>query len=237
MIYSDIEQIFDNGNVELIANLVDGSVMNLRLFKDRFGDIGYFDKGSSRHGRHLKYLVDQIESVKVKKSKQSNKLSGFDREIDNLKKMKKIFTKKLHPNLWSNYRDGYTRLDIDEFIAFYNSDENRNDRFSYVLDKYRDDHNLHIINENNYKLTTIKSNPPKYWISGYNDCLANIKNHLDNKEQFGYYWKSNYDVSVHGKLDKDGIYKALLSLEYRGRGNGHYYLLINENQAVFIEDD
>lgn len=238
MLYSDIEQIFNDGHKELIATLVDGSTMNLRLFKGQYDDIGYFDKGSSRHGQYLKYLVDQIKSVKIKTHKQ-DKLSGLDAEIDNLKKFKKAYTEKLHPNLWSNLRDGYTKLNIEKFIEFFKENSDGVESYWHYLKEYADLNNIHIITENNYKITTIKSNAPKgYWSSSqYDDCINNIKKHLDNKEEFSYYWRSNYDVSVSGKLCEDGIYKAWFSLEYKGCGNGHYYLLINENQAIFAEDD
>ena len=89
-----------------------------------------------------------------------------------------------------------------------------------------------------YKTTTIKSNKPK--VGGYDayaECIKNIKSHLDNKEDFVYRWQSGYDVTVEGRVFDDGSYKAWLSLEYRNCGNGHYYLLINDNNAIFAEDD
>jgi hypothetical protein len=237
MLYSDIEQIFDEGHKELIATLVDGSIMNLRLFKGQSGDLGYLNKGSSRRGQYLKYLVSQIESVKIKK--QIKKLSGLDAEIDNLKKFKKAYTEKLHPNLWSDLREGYTKLNIEKFIEFFEKNNDGIQSQWHYLREYANLNNIHIITENNYKTTTIKSNAPKgYWRDPqYDACIENIKKHLDNKETFNYYWQSNYDVSVSGKLCEDGVYRAWFSLEYRGCGNGHYYLLINENQAIFAEDD
>lgn len=56
-----------------------------------------------------------------------------------------------------------------------------------------------------------------------------IENDLNHVE---YRVPVKYDVSV----EKRGN-KAWYSEEYRGCGNGHYYLALNESTAVFYEDD
>ena len=39
------------------------------------------------------------------------------------------------------------------------------------------------------------------------------------------------------KIGKDGVFRAWFSSEYKGCGNGDYYLLINPTQAIFVEKD
>lgn len=45
---------------------------------------------------------------------------------------------------------------------------------------------------------------------------------------------SSYDVSFSYDPDKN---KAWYSEEYKGCGNGHYYIALNKNTALFVEDD
>lgn len=50
---------------------------------------------------------------------------------------------------------------------------------------------------------------------------------------------TSYDVSFHLEFPKDkkDFTRAWYSEEYRGCGNGHYYLALSENCALFCEDD
>lgn len=238
---SDIQNYYDQGNKEIIATMADGETKLLRLFVSTSGCLAYFGKGKRRRGYSLDDIIRNIVSVKVKSKKEEQ--TEQEKYIANLKKFKKIYTEKLHKNLWSDLRDGYTRLNITDFERFidtFEGEKNTSYDFYKLLLAYCEINNLHLNTENKYKTTTITSNKPKRYSNNsfqYGGCLENIKKHLDNKEDFLYGWESNYDVSVSGKLCDDGVYRAWFSLEYRGCGNGHYYLLVNENQAVFAEND
>ena len=60
--------------------------------------------------------------------------------------------------------------------------------------------------------------------------------HIQNKTKYTYDWSNGYDCSVEVSFE-NGIGRGWLSLEYVGCGNGHYYLLLDEKHAMFIEDD
>jgi hypothetical protein len=235
---SEFEKFYAEGKTHLIATMRNGSKKSLRLFKS--GDtLCYFGKGRSRCGFQIYRISQEVVSIKAKNSGAN--LSRYERYLDNLKKFKTAFTKKVHKNLWSGMQDSYARFDIDEFKKFVEAGGyDKTGEFYDALSEFTKDGNFDLMRENCYKATTIKSNAPirSRWNSGgYYECIENIKRHLDNKEDFHYSWDSNYDVTVSGHTSKDGEYRATMSLEYRGCGNGHYYVLINENQAVFGEDD
>lgn len=255
-----IKKLFDEGHKTLLATMNDGEIRNLRLFKSSGGELGYYKKGGRRNGFAVRWIVRDIASVKIVGGKKAQK-TYYDRFLGNLRKFKKTYTKNVHPNLWSDLQNGYTKLDIDKFEKFINDEQNR-EQLDKIVSRYhtcsfdKDDawhlgqalrefcstENIDIIYENQYKTTTIRSNAPRFksghnGYSSYDTCVANIKKHMDNKEEFSYGWSSNYDVSVSGKLCDDGVYRAWFSLEFRGCGNGHYYFMVNENQAVFGEDD
>lgn len=46
-----------------------------------------------------------------------------------------------------------------------------------------------------------------------------------------------YDASVSIEIKEDGSMWGYLSLEFRGCGNGHYYLLINDNCFIYYDKD
>ena len=61
-----------------------------------------------------------------------------------------------------------------------------------------------------------------------------IKDALKDCNKISFRETVNYDVS----FDYDpASNKAWYSEEYRGTGNGHYYLALNENTALFCEND
>lgn len=222
-----INDQYQNGITEFNAVLKNGETMKLRLFiGSHSGMLCYVAKGKQKRGYPLYDLIPDIESVKVA-NKKANK-TQYEDFISDLKKFKKIYTTKLHKNLWSEIRDCYNRLDIEDFENFVENKGLSHYDLYQKLHEYSKIHDLsHLVFENHYKLANV-SNP--YY-------SERIKNHLENKEDFHYYWRTSYDISVSGKLCDDGIYRAWYSAEYKDCGNGHYYLLINENQAVFAEDD
>lgn len=61
-----------------------------------------------------------------------------------------------------------------------------------------------------------------------------IKDCMEKKESVRFSTRVNYDVSFEYDADKN---KAWYSEEYRNCANGHYYLAIDENTALFYEDD
>lgn len=234
---SQIHDLYNTGNKTLSVVLQNGETKKLRLFLSNANRLCYFGKGKRHSGYPISGIIEQIVSIKpVDKPKET----VLDQYINNLLKFKKAFTVNAHPNLWWSLRDSYDRLDINDFRNFvieHNPNPDSNYDLYTLMNEYCKNNKLDIISENHYKITTIKSNKPRYFIGEYNNYLANVKHHLDNMEDFRYHWNGNYDVSVSGRVTEAGFYCAWFSLEYRGCGNGHYYLLINENQAVFCEDD
>lgn len=61
-----------------------------------------------------------------------------------------------------------------------------------------------------------------------------IKDCMEKKESVRFSTRVNYDVSFEYNAEKN---KAWYSEEYRNCGNGHYYLAIDCNTALFYEDD
>lgn len=61
---------------------------------------------------------------------------------------------------------------------------------------------------------------------------------MRDKEEFSYRWENGYDCSIELECssEEEGI-RGWYSEEYRGCGNGHYYILLDETHAIFHDDD
>ena len=61
-----------------------------------------------------------------------------------------------------------------------------------------------------------------------------IKEKLANKEKYSTWARTNYDTSFNYEPDRK---MAWYSEEYKNCGNGHYYLALDNNTALFCEND
>ena len=209
----------------------------------------FFNGRSTRRGFPISRYSD-IEGGHFATVTPITPKTALESYVGNLTKYKNAFAKRCHPHLWGNLQTGYAKFDISEFEKFCNASgekfETSYDGYG-LLGEYLKSTGMtgdNIVTENRYKTTTIKANAPRYgWknrshqTGDYTYCVENLQKYLDEKKDFHFSWRSNYDVTVEGKMGRDGIYRAWLSLEYYDCGNGHYYALINANSAVFFEKD
>ena len=75
------------------------------------------------------------------------------------------------------------------------------------------------------------------WDTSKQLVLTNVQNAISLKRDFSHRWRNNYDNSLEVKFNEDGIGRAWYSEEFKGCGNGHYYLLFDYKHAIFYEDD
>lgn len=66
---------------------------------------------------------------------------------------------------------------------------------------------------------------------------AYLQNCIKNKTNYSHKWVNGYDNSVELAMKTDGIFRGWYSEEYRGCGNGHYYILLDATHAIHCEDD
>ena len=64
-----------------------------------------------------------------------------------------------------------------------------------------------------------------------------ISNAIEDRQDFHYRWTNGYDNTIEIGACSDGELRGWLSCEFRGCGNGHYYLLFDATHAIFYEDD
>lgn len=146
---------------------------------------------------------------------------------EDLRKRRDYFLRNALPQLWANIRLECETL-TDEALAAFAAETGPQSHYeAWCL--AGDQYGLPRI-ERHKTITLRTCKCPQY-------IMDKIAADLEAERNFGYYWSTDYDYSCSAKQCDDGIYRAWLAQEYKGMGNGHYWLLISPTQAIFCEDD
>ena len=212
-----------------------------RCMKEDDKTIFVFAKGKKNKG--YRYNIESflrlyepiiVDSLAVEKSwhnrckRVENKLkkSGLWPEflefVQNLQKMSLEDRKDIY-----NKYSGYSRLEPEQQrnTDYY---KKYTKRYTFIFKGYNIDTNYI------YELSNVQTKSMyfgKYENKRQKEC---IRQAIEKKEDLTIRTTVNYDVTFEYKADKN---KAWYSEEYRGCGNGHYYIAIDENTALFIEND
>ena len=144
---------------------------------------------------------------------------------DELELKQKYIQKNRHPNLWQDLADEYnfSQIQLDKFRR-----ETVGLSHSEAYSK-AGDYGLPQI-ETHKTITMTSAGMPEY-------AQKELKKAIEEKRDYRYSWDCGYDCSVSTKMGEDGIYRGWFSQEFRGTGNGHYWLLISPTQAIYAERD
>jgi hypothetical protein len=240
-----IKNLVAKGQKTFWVKYDDNSKEKLRFFISSNEELCYYGKNMKRKGYSFEYVfltkVNEITPVVSKTPKQKWE--------KNLNVAIKLLTEsELWPELLNEMKIA-KKLGYDKMQEIYKID---NDKFT---ENYLENNKIKITKIKQIAPEIIKINeenneyvPPdlKWWLTYplkfksmyfgkyYNSQYKEqIKQALENKEKHHISTTVNYDVS----FEYNGKEKAWYSEEYRGCGNGHYYLALNHNLAVHYEDD
>lgn len=203
-------------------------------------DIFIYAKGRRRWGNYMN--VHHVEAVTIpekRKSKEEVWRDSWQTVIDYLEQS----------GLWENYKNKY-KLGLE--IGY----ENINKAERLYWKRWDDDTALEQIKEVDERLVKTNEQGVEYadtsilWAMASkakvktiyfgkhrtDDVRQALKEAMENKEPFSEYEAvpNYYDVSV--RYDPERM-SGSYSEEYRGCGNGHYYMLLDYEHALFTEDD
>lgn len=214
--------------------------VTLRLFKSQGGTIGYHKKGSRKMGYPLydmPNLVDVKPITTIKSNEQkwidgwtkvkntlerSGLWTGIAREIDDALDIGHAKLKDAYDKYWQIH-DEQQRIDIlrkihPKLITY--SDDGRMMPNTNLIWHYVD-------NPRVKKMRFGKGEHNEY-------LLAKITSAIANKTAIRESGRTSYDVSFQYKPE---VNRAWYAEEYKGCGNGHYYLAMNASHALHYEDD
>ena len=201
-------------------------IVQKRIAISTFGSLMIMWEKSRRRG--MQYESEITELIQkgilyfVLPNKKEKNMTAAEKYISELKKWEKAVEKK-HPNVWN---DLLTKKLTPEKEAILLNDANIKSHF----DAWKKAGDIGLNRISKYKTTTLDA----WRIPEYHK--AEIKKALDNKGKYSCSWRYKYDCSVEVNATEE-VQRAWFSLEYKDCGNGHYYLLLNDNLAIFAEDD
>jgi len=239
-ILEQIEKMYDARVREINVTYDDGFKKKIRIFKASTGAICQFKKGSSRRGYEIHPAgILSVSAVTSKKSEEQKWIDGW----------KKVDAKLEKSGLWNDIRAeiklafeiGYPKLKqmSNTYWTFSNSDGAEVIYFQQhcpLLLLKRDDGTEYVnttVLWHYSKLPKIKKMmfAKKY----YNETiLKRIQEAMDKKVSIHEDHTYGYDVSLEYNPEKN---KAWYAEEFRGCGNGHYYIALNATHALYMEDD
>jgi len=200
---------------------------------------------------------DVLENLKIAKSVGYEKLQEAhkvlfsdllsDKEKEAIDLAVSFKNNNISLNEIDKIKENYNNVGIDwEMVKyFYNADlyelnENR------AIEKIKEIDNrlIEVFNGKERYITEILFHFVKplkikkmYFVKGKanNEAKLNeIKQAIQNKKEIEVWGRAGYDVSFHYKPIEN---RAWYSEEFRGQGNGHYYIAISDKYALFMEDD
>ena len=222
--------IKNNGTNTYYIHYTDGRKTKKRLGIGSLGNIIEMAKGKRNYGYFVPYSeLEEWKNVFTEKDEK-----GCDFFIKRfIKRLEKVEKKLSKTGLWPNILNSVKKMLGDENLLkdFCQVCENKGTYTAYNTYINRiDDINLMC------NLYVMKS-PMKKPVYARYDGLENMtKNAIENKQDARHRWFGSYDYSIEVSHDK-GCSMAWYSEEFKGCGNGHYYLLLDAETALFCEDD
>jgi len=243
-----IRELYDKGNKEILVRYSNNETEKMRLFISPDDDLCYFKKGARRWGYRVSSALYRIESVepinKVKKSSDAETWkSGWFGVAERLNKSGLFLHYRAEldlalslgyekmQELYRLYQKSYSRRDDAEDLEIVRS-------YSPDLVGTREDGSEYI----DWAIIWTFYIPPKVKkMRFYNGSpelnahiLDEIKSHMELRLPYTAGGRTSYDISFSYDPERN---EAFYSEEYRGMGNGHYYLVLDATHAVFYEDD
>lgn len=218
-----LDLVKTNGSGTYKVTYKNGTSEKVRLFYRQGGDyLCEFKRGSSRYG--LYFVLDDVASIELPVSKSENEI--FRHTLKRL--IKSLEESGLWADIlqWAKWVDTLTDEELDAYkTRAFNTRSGREMETGFIgIDAFGRMFHKNAIKAVNYD---------KSW-----SFEEQVRQAIANKEDYhSPRWEKGYDNSVSVKKGEDGIVRGWYSEEYRGCGNGHYYLLIDAKHAIFCEND
>lgn len=243
---------------EFYIFLTDGGTTTLRLFISTDQDVCFFAKGKRTRGYRLN--LDKVERIEAKMKKEQSKFRTFHRNCEKAASMLQAsgfwpnFRKRMAVMAAMSEQDYNKLMDIyesywkvyDQKNLTYAEQESKQQTIRQEFDAYftergaeSDFYHFKQLCENGQVVAVPYSN------GGYNKAqqlqyantiIEQVRNgEVDKYKTF--YWYGGYDYHIEVRKNEDGSLYAWYSAEYKGCGNGHYYILLDAEHALYLEDD
>jgi hypothetical protein len=214
---------------EHIITYADGSTREANLFKTQDGIPCEYKPRSRRYGHYLN--TNGIVKIEPKEKTA----------VDIVKKTRKFLTKVCKyleaSGLWADT--------LSDFKCLLNADDETLKQLLSDTLSWTEEYemckaigmNLRFGGIDNLRTTVEKGIKSINYHKWDKETTASIfAKAIANKEEWSHAWRKGYDNSISCRM-YNGRMIAHYSEEYKNCGNGHYYIAIDANHAIFSEDD
>ena len=217
------KSIHDSSNYNFLVTYADGTKERKRMFISTDGYVCEFKKRSRTRGRCIacEELWRSVEPVAI----DTDKVKTCKRNTKSI--VKYLTASGMWPDILANMLklQGLSDDDLKYLYECEYDDHN----------KFMQEHGIdHISPDMYHSLSSQRGIITINWGQGHDWIKQGWLLALQEKRKYSMRWTVSYDNSV--EFNPDGN-RAWYSEEYRGCGNGHYYLLLDEKHAAFREDD
>ena len=219
------------------VNLIGGGSKIVRLWKADDGRIAIMGKGRKKWGHELS-CYDHYEDWATLRLVEHDEIDYHKRFVKRATDALKMLTESgLWPDIKQSIEHFFTLTEseqrelvndimTDSYELFYHEVYKENGKYSWV-------HGYQVF-ESFVRKTCWKSIAWHKWER--ERMSAEVAECIKNGKEFHRRWVNGYDNSVE-VANRNGEKLAWYSEEYRGCGNGHYYLMFDATHAIFYEDD
>lgn len=243
---------------DFILLLTDGTTAQLRLFISTEQDVCFFAKGSRSRGYRLN--LDKVESIEAKQKKEQDKYktfhrncekaasllkaSGFWPEICKRMEVQAAMTEQEYNDLMALYQEYWAIYD-KKGLTYDEQDQQQKavrEKFdAYYKERGADSDFYHFnqLSETKQIVSVPYSNggySKERQVAYAREIIEQVKQGEAGKYK-SFYWYGSYDFHIEVRKNDDGTIYGWYSAEYKGCGNGHYYLLLDAEHALYCEDD
>jgi len=238
-VQTQAEQLVSAGARKVRITYIDGSTETVRVFKGSgTGEICRFRRRSRRYGYPLNYgRIQNVTAVQSRKSPEKKWKDAWEKVVARLKCSQ--LWENLIPDIEIALSMGYERLQKakKEYWEIPYGDD-RDTHVKAYLRKYPE---LETEKGENIKTDIVwhyselpKVKKMRFTKYRNDDVLERIQIAMDRKEKLHLSDQYSYDVSFEYNPETN---RAWYSEEFRGCGNGHYFLALDATHAIFWEDD
>lgn len=231
-LWNIIKQYETNKIYNALITYANGEKKEKRVFF-QYGNAYIMLKRSRKKG--VPVYADSVKNIQILPDVAKKQLTGCEQYIKHLKNWKKAVLTMSHANAWDNLKKDALSITDEKLAELARKAEGLSQFETWQIAGQ-----IGLPQIEAYKtksVTSVLKPKNRYGFVYAGFTTEKLKQHFDNKEEFRYKFTNGYDYTVSGGLGKDGIYRAWLSEEFRNCGNGHYYLLISEEKALFCEND
>ena len=206
------------------VNLIGGGSKIVRLWKADDGRIAIMGKGRKKWGHELS-CYDHYEDWATLRLVEHDEIDYYKRFVKRATDALKMLTES---GLWPDIKQSIEHFFAltDSYELFYHEVYKENGKYSWV-------HGYQVF-ESFVRKTCWKSIAWHKWER--ERMSAEVAECIKNGKEFRRRWENGYDNSVE-IANRNGEKLAWYSEEYRGCGNGWYYLMFDATHAIFYEKD